>query len=64
MMLKSEKNKDPSKYIKFGQTKSSEYQIVQSLGKGTYGTVSKCIHIPSGIEVAMKSYFFDVIMLL
>jgi len=30
------------------------------LGKGTYGEVTRCIHIISGIEVAMKTFFFEV----
>ena len=30
------------------------------LGKGTYGEVHKCIHNPSGLIVAMKTYMFEV----
>jgi serine/threonine protein kinase len=30
------------------------------LGEGTYGTVSKCIHIPSGTIVAVKTYKMGV----
>jgi serine/threonine protein kinase len=52
---------DPSKVIKFGQTKFSDYTKVCILGKGTYGEVTRCIHIASGIEVAMKTFFFEVI---
>lgn len=33
---------------------------MQVLGKGTYGEVTRCIHIPSGLEVAMKTFFFEV----
>ena len=52
---------DPTKVIKFGQTKFSDYTKVCVLGKGTYGEVTRCIHITSGIEVAMKTFFFEVI---
>ena len=52
---------DPTKVIKFGQTKFSDYTKVCVLGKGTYGEVTRCIHIASGIEVAMKTFFFEVI---
>jgi hypothetical protein len=37
---------DPTKIIKFGKTKFSE--------------VTRCIHISSGLEVAMKTFFFEV----
>lgn len=52
---------DPTKVIKFGQTKFSDYTKVCVLGKGTYGEVTRCIHIASGLEVAMKTFFFEVI---
>lgn len=29
------------------------------LGKGTYGEVHKCIHKPTGLVVAMKTYMFE-----
>jgi serine/threonine protein kinase len=29
------------------------------LGKGTYGEVQKCIHKPTGLVVAMKTYMFE-----
>ena len=51
---------DPTKIIKFGMTKFSDYTKVCVLGKGTYGEVTRCIHIPSGLEVAMKTFFFEV----
>lgn len=51
---------DPTKVIKFGQTKFSDYTKVCVLGKGTYGEVTRCIHIASGLEVAMKTFFFEV----
>lgn len=51
---------DPASVIKFGQTKFSDYSKVCVLGKGTYGEVTRCIHITSGIEVAMKTFFFEV----
>jgi serine/threonine protein kinase len=52
---------DPSQIIKFGMTKFSDYTKVCILGKGTYGEVTRCIHIPSGLQVAMKTFFFEVI---
>jgi hypothetical protein len=30
------------------------------LGKGTYGEVHKCVHNPTGIIIAMKTYIFEV----
>jgi serine/threonine protein kinase len=51
---------DPTKIIKFGKTKFSDYTKVCILGKGTYGEVTRCIHISSGLEVAMKTFFFEV----
>jgi serine/threonine protein kinase len=30
------------------------------LGKGTYGEVHKCVHTPTGLIVAMKTYMFEV----
>lgn len=50
---------DPTKIIKFGKTKFSDYTKVCILGKGTYGEVTRCIHISSGLEVAMKTFFFE-----
>jgi serine/threonine protein kinase len=46
--------------IKLGDTKLKEYTKIQLLGKGTYGEVFKCIHKPTGLVVAMKTYFFEV----
>lgn len=46
--------------ISLGQTKLSEYTKLSVLGKGTYGEVHKCVHTPSGIIVAMKTYIFEV----
>lgn len=51
---------DVSSIIKFGQTKFSDYTRMQELGKGTYGEVHRCVHLPSGIDVAMKTFKFDV----
>jgi len=58
--LKSEKSEDPSKYIKFGSTKFSDYNKVCVLGRGTYGEVTRCVHVASGTQVAMKTFFFEV----
>lgn len=33
---------------------------MQQLGVGTYGEVHRCVHLPSGIDVAMKTFKFDV----
>lgn len=60
MTLKGEKSEDPGKYIKFGMTKYHDYSKISVLGRGTYGEVTRCMHIHSGIEVAMKTFFFDV----
>jgi serine/threonine protein kinase len=51
---------NPQKIIRFGQTKFSDYTKVCVLGKGTYGEVTRCIHVSSGLEVAMKTFFFEV----
>ena len=51
---------DPTKIIKFGKTKFSDYTKVCVLGKGTYGEVTRCIHVSTGLEVAMKTFFFEV----
>ena len=59
-MLKTERCKDPAKYIKFGTTKITDYSKIHGLGRGTYGEVEKCIHISSGIEVAIKKYLSSV----
>ena len=45
--------------IKFGQTNISEYQVVQQLGKGTYGEVNKCIHSKTNSVVALKTFLFE-----
>lgn len=60
MTLKGDKSEDPAKYIKFGMTKYHDYSKISVLGRGTYGEVTRCMHIHSGIEVAMKTFFFDV----
>jgi hypothetical protein len=62
LLLKGEKSEDPSKYIIFGSSKFNDYSKVNVLGKGTYGEVSRCIHIKSGTEIAMKTFFFDVLL--
>lgn len=46
--------------IKFGQSKIDEYDEIEILGKGTYGSVSKCIHRPTGSIVALKTFLFEV----
>ena len=46
--------------INLGQTKLSEYTKLSVLGKGTYGEVHKCVHTPTGLIVAMKTYMFEV----
>lgn len=46
--------------IKFGTTTIDEYQKLGQLGKGTYGEVFKCVHIPTGTIVALKSFYEDV----
>jgi serine/threonine protein kinase len=46
--------------IQLGQTKLSEYTKLSVLGKGTYGEVHKCVHTPTGLIVAMKTYMFEV----
>lgn len=47
--------------IQLGQTRLSEYTKLSVLGKGTYGEVHKCVHTPTGLIVAMKTYMFEVI---
>ena len=49
-----------SKKITLGSTKLSEYTKVGVLGKGTYGEVHKCLHNPTGLIIAMKTYTFEV----
>ena len=46
--------------IQLGSSKLSDYTKIGMLGKGTYGEVHKCIHKPTGIVVAMKTYMFEV----
>jgi hypothetical protein len=46
--------------IKFGQTNFTDYVRVQTLGKGTYGEVTMCMHVESKRPVAVKSYFYEV----
>lgn len=50
--------------IQLGQTRLSEYTKLSVLGKGTYGEVHKCVHTPTGLIVAMKTYIFEVSILL
>lgn len=49
-----------SEVIQFGKTKFSDYTKVNVIGRGTYGEVTRCIHIKSGLEVAVKTFFMDV----
>jgi serine/threonine protein kinase len=49
--------------IQLGQTRLSEYTKLSVLGKGTYGEVHKCVHTPTGLIVAMKTYIFEVSIL-
>jgi serine/threonine protein kinase len=46
--------------IQLGSSKLSDYTKISMLGKGTYGEVHKCIHKPTGLIVAMKTYMFEV----
>jgi hypothetical protein len=46
--------------ITLGSSRLSDYTKVSMLGKGTYGEVHKCVHKPSGMIVAMKTYMFEV----
>jgi hypothetical protein len=39
---------DLSNIIKFGKSHLKDYQRINRLGKGTYGEVWRCIHVPSG----------------
>jgi serine/threonine protein kinase len=43
----------------FGSTKLSEYQQIDTLGKGTYGEVTKCLHLKTNTVVALKSFLFE-----
>ena len=55
-----EKEPDISKVIQFGKTKFSDYSKMNVIGRGTYGEVTKAVHISSGIQVAIKTFFFEV----
>ena len=46
--------------IQLGQTRLCEYTKLSVLGEGTYGEVHKCVHTPTGLIVAMKTYIFEV----
>jgi serine/threonine protein kinase len=46
--------------ITLGSSKLSDYNKLCVLGKGTYGEVHKCVHNPSGLIVAMKTFLFEV----
>lgn len=50
--------------ITLGSTRLPEYSKISELGKGTYGEVSKCIHNPSGLTVAIKTFLFEVSQIL
>ncbi|KAH3722650.1 protein kinase [Pelomyxa schiedti] len=38
----------------------SELRSISSVGRGSYGTVEKCVHIPSGREVAVKTMHDEI----
>ena len=59
MIVKSKPVRDRP-LIELYSSKLSDYRKISELGKGTYGEVYKCIHIPTGQVVAMKSYLFEV----
>jgi len=46
--------------ITLGSSKLSDYSKLSVLGKGTYGEVHKCVHNPTGMIVAMKTFLFEV----
>ena len=46
--------------IEFGSTKLEDYQIIAPLGKGTYGEVNKCVHLPTESIIALKTFLFEV----
>ena len=43
----------------FGSTELSDYYQIEILGKGTYGEVTKCMHMKSNTTVAMKTFLFE-----
>jgi len=45
--------------ITLGSSKLSDYSKLSVLGKGTYGEVHKCVHNPTGMIVAMKTFLFE-----
>ena len=49
--------------IELGSSKLSDYRKISVLGKGTYGEVYKCVHNPTGLVVAMKTFLFEVSLL-
>jgi len=46
--------------ITLGSSKLSDYSKLSVLGKGTYGEVHKCVHNPTGMIIAMKTFLFEV----
>ena len=46
--------------IEFGKTKLDEYQQINTLGKGTYGEVTQCVHTKTSTVVALKTFLFEV----
>jgi serine/threonine-protein kinase BUR1 len=46
--------------ITLGSSRLADYNKISMLGKGTYGEVHKCVHKPTGMIVAMKTYMFEV----
>jgi serine/threonine protein kinase len=45
--------------IEFGKTKLDEYQQINTLGKGTYGEVTQCVHTKTSTVVALKTFLFE-----
>jgi len=45
--------------IPFGKTKLSDYNLIEYLGNGSYGEVSKYLHKSTGTIVAIKTFKFE-----
>ncbi|MFS8160305.1 MAG: hypothetical protein ACMG6E_08880 [Candidatus Roizmanbacteria bacterium] len=55
-----EEIKEATPSIKYGTTKLYEYQKMEVVGKGTYGDVYRCLHLPTNTIVAIKTFRFTV----